>query len=247
MQAVILAGGLGTRLRSVVHDRNKVVAPVAGRPFIAFLIDELTQAGINEIIICSGHKGQDLINRLATNNIKAKLSFSREHRPMGTAGALRHAAHFMTSDTVLVLNGDSHCNLDLRTLIQKHQSTDAVVTLAAVWVPDVLRYGHLEIDVNGKITAFIEKQQKKGGGYINGGIYIIERRLIETIPENQLVSLETDMFPCWIRLGIQTYLSKGPFIDIGTPESYLSAQSYFQKLKRIDHQNIEETIINIEE
>jgi NDP-sugar pyrophosphorylase family protein len=229
IQVAILAGGLGSRLKSVVHDRNKVAAEVAGKPFLTFLLDSLSRAGFEEVVLCSGFMGEDLNSRLGERYKGLQLVYSHEPKQLGTAGALRYAARLFKSDTILVMNGDSYCDLDLNKMVQYHCSMKVKVTIAAVLVEEASRYGRLDLDPGGKVKAFQEKMAHHGAGYVNAGIYIIQRELLDTIPDKRPVSLERDIFPQWVAFGMHTLRHSGSFIDIGTPETYLQAQSYLQR------------------
>lgn len=230
VDAVVLAGGLGTRLRSVVADRQKAFAPVADEPFVGRIVRQLRRAGIRRVIFALGHLADtakpvlDTWAREGTPEILASV----EPIPLGTAGALRHALPQLRSDTVLVLNGDSYVDADLAALLATHRAAGAAITLCAVQVADISRYGALEFGPDGQhVHGFHEKQAVRGCGWINAGIYLIERSVIEAIPADRAVSLEREVFPDYTNDRIAARCESRPFIDIGTPESYAAGAGFF--------------------
>jgi D-glycero-alpha-D-manno-heptose 1-phosphate guanylyltransferase len=230
-QAAILAGGAGTRLRAEVSDRNKVAADVNGIPFMAYMLSWLENSGFHEVIICSGYHHDDLVSRLGDNFGNLRLIYSRESRPMGTAGALRLASPFFSSDAIIVLNGDTYCDLNFHQLARQHQVRCSKATLAAVGVEDARRFGRLVIDGGNKIIQFREKDNDPAFGFINAGVYALNTALIEKIPFDQHLSLEQDIFPHWAQKGlIDVFCHQGRFIDIGTVASYKQARRRLRSL-----------------
>jgi len=230
--AVVLAGGLGTRLRSVVADRPKVLAPVRGRPFLAYLLDQVAAAGIREAVLCTGYLGEDVRTAFGDAHADLRLIYSQESSPLGTAGALRQALPLVpeSADTLLVLNGDSYCETDIRAFEAWHRARGAVASIALVEVADTRRYGRVQTDPDGRVVRFEEKGEAAGPGWINAGQYLLERRLVESVPAapgGGAVSLEREVFPAWVGRGLCGHRSGGPFIDIGTPESYARAEAFF--------------------
>ncbi|MEI6516404.1 MAG: nucleotidyltransferase family protein [bacterium] len=222
--AVILAGGLGTRLKSVVPDRQKVVAPVAGRPFIFQLLTQLDDAGVRKVVLCTGYQADQVAITLGKAYRDIRLEYSAEPSPLGTAGALRNALPLLDSDPVLVLNGDSYCEVDLPDLFKIHQGP---ATLVVREVEDTTQSGRVDFDESGKIISFIEKGAISGPGWINAGIYLLGRDLLKSIPAGGAVSLERDIFPTRIGYGLRAFRTRGRFLDIGTPDSYSRAQKVF--------------------
>ena len=150
INVAILAGGLGTRLSSIVHDRNKVAAEVSQKPFILYLLNQITSYGFREVVICCGHLSEDLFRRLGTRYKSLTLRYSQEHSPLGTAGAIRLAAPYLNSKTIIVMNGDSFCEVDLLQFLEYHRSLPSVATVVAVPIADTARFGVLDIAANGK-------------------------------------------------------------------------------------------------
>lgn len=227
MTAVILAGGLGTRLRSVVADRPKVLAEVKGRPFLCYLLDQLTCAGLRDIVMATGYFAGAVSEVLGTHYREAELHYSVETEPLGTGGALRLSLPFLASDTVLVLNGDSYCALDFAAFASSHDTRGAALSLALAEVADVTRYGAVEIEKDGSIASFMEKGRRAGRGLINAGIYLVSRRIIAGIPQGKAVSLEREVFPEMVGNGVYGFPTTGKFIDIGIPEDYRAAEKFF--------------------
>lgn len=224
--AVILAGGLGTRLRSVVADRQKVMAQVCGRPFLAFLLDQLHSAGISYTVLCTGYKSEQIEEEFGNSYKGMRLAYSRETESLGTAGAIRLALPLIESPTTIVMNGDSFCDADLSEFESFHRNRNAECSLLLVEVPDTERYGRVILDDESWIASFDEKGAHKGAGWINAGIYLLGRSLIESIPVGRAVSIEREVFPRWTGRGLFGYRSRGKFLDIGTPESYSIAEAF---------------------
>lgn len=224
LTAAVLLGGLGSRLRPIVADRPKALAPVRGRPFVSFVLDRLAAAGIRRAILCTGHLGGQVRERLGNACGAMSLVYSHETAPLGTAGALRLALPLFESSPVLVLNGDSFCDADLGRFVEWHVSKGARATLLLARVGETGRYGRIETLPDGCVTAFLEKGPERGPGLINAGHYLIERDLLEEIPPGGRVSLEEEMFPAWVGRGLYAWSGASRFLDIGTPESYAAAE-----------------------
>ncbi len=225
--AAILAGGLGTRLRSVVADRPKVLAEIRGRPFLLYLLDQLVAAGIRYVVLCTGYLGEQVWAMFGDSYGSLRLAYSQEPSPLGTAGALQLALPLFKSDSVLVINGDSYCEVNLKTFWAWHCAQGADATLLLTEVPDTARYGRVHVDADGAVVSFNEKGGENSPGWISAGIYLLKRHLFLTIPESGAVSLEREMFHAWIGQGLYGYQSKGRFLDIGTPEAYAAAEQFF--------------------
>jgi NDP-sugar pyrophosphorylase family protein len=225
--AAILAGGLGTRLRGVVADRPKVLAEVRGRPFLAFLLDQLRAAGVGRAVLCTGYRGEQVRAAFGDRHGSLDLAYSQEPLPLGTGGALRRALPLLPSDPILVLNGDSFCDADLEGFWNWHLSQRAAASLLLVRVPDTARYGRVQVQEDGRVLRFEEKADAGGPGWINAGIYLLRRSLVLEVPQGCTVSLERELFPAWIGRGLCGHASAGRFLDIGTPESYALAEQFF--------------------
>ncbi len=224
----ILAGGFGTRLQSVISDRPKVLAPVAGRRFLAYLLDQIADSGFEEVVLCTGYLGEQVRMAFGQRFRKLKLAYSQERHPLGTGGALRNALPFFEDNTVLVLNGDSYCDVDLAAFLRWHGVHRAETSLVLAKTPDVSRYGAVASDSRGRIIRFSEKGAS-GPGWINAGIYALSTDAIASIPPAHAVSLEHECFPRWAAKGLFGFRAQGRFLDIGTPESIRSAAAFFSR------------------
>ena len=230
---LILAGGLGTRLRSVVGDQPKVLASVKGRPFLTYVLDQLAAYSFRQVVLLTGYQAEKVKKSLGDSYKNLALIYSAEATPLGTAGAIYQALSYITSPTALLLNGDSYCSLDLNAFIEFHHRYRADVSMALAQVNDAGRFGRVQCDSAGKITAFCEKQSPGEPGWINAGIYLLERALLETIPPQRPLSLERDLMSQWIKTKeVYGFHCQGPFLDIGTPESYASAAGFCAAISR---------------
>ena len=235
LTAVILAGGLGTRLRSVVSDRPKVLAAVRGRPFLTFLLDRLVEGGLRHVVLCTGYLGGQVQAEFGDSYGDLRLVYSEEPSPLGTAGALRLALPLFESDPVLVMNGDSFCDVDLGAFFDWHVAHGAHGTLALVKAPDeAQRYGQVQTDGDGRVISFNEKTGQGDGTWINAGVYMLGVPLISEIPTDGAVSLERDVFPAWAGRGLYGYQLQGGFLDVGTPETYAAAEKFLHSESVID-------------
>lgn len=226
ISAVILAGGLGTRLRPVLGDLPKVLAPVGGRPFITYILDQLMEAGFDQTLLCLGFQAELIQEALGGQYKDLKLEYSIEPEVLGTGGAVRYALPKIEQEEVLILNGDSYvegalCEFD------KEGNRDAE-GIGAVKVADSSRYGSLEWDESGRVVRFAEKKEEPLSGWINAGIYRLKRKTIERISSFQNVSLERNIFPPLVRERcLHAFPLTGNFLDIGTPESLAQAEEFF--------------------
>ena len=224
---MILVGGLGTRLRSALPDSQKVVAPVAGRPFVFRLLDQLADAGVMRAILCTGYKAQQVAEIVGKQYRGIDIAYSPETTPLGTAGALRQALPLANSETVLAMNGDSFCEVDLAGMWKSHQQHRANVTLTVIEQADTRASGRVTIDQNDAITSFVEKGATSSVGWVNAGIYLLQQQVLESIQQGKAVSIEREVFPTWIGRALFAYRTAGKFLDIGTPAAYNLAQETF--------------------
>jgi NDP-sugar pyrophosphorylase family protein len=228
VHAVILAGGLGTRLRPAVADLPKVLAPVLGRPWLLFILDQLAGADIRQVVLLTGHKAGQVRDEIGDHYRGMRLTYSPEPTPLGTAGAVRAALPCLTGDAILLMNGDSYCAVDLNALCEFHSRQHADISMVLARSSDASRFGMVRVDTQERVIAFDEKTQS-GGGWINAGVYFLAKSLIEEIAPHRQVSLEKEMFPHWIgRRAAYAFRTEGPFLDIGTPESYAQAAAFFE-------------------
>lgn len=218
------------------------MAPVRGRPFLDYLLSWLQSEGVGEVILCVGYK-RSQIQRFIGRGSKwgMRVKFSVEKKLLGTAGALKKAERLISSQTVLVLNGDTFVDVSLRKLMKFHRSRKAFATLAAARVADKSRYGSLSLNRSGRITAFLEKSgmgvgSERENRYINGGIYIFDRKLLGRIRNHGPVSLEKEVFPSLLaEKSAYGFVSDGYFLDIGVPEELRRAQRELPQRIRVSH------------
>jgi NDP-sugar pyrophosphorylase family protein len=231
--AAILAGGLGTRLRSAVADRPKGLALIRGRPFLAWQLDQLAAAGIRHAVLCTGHMADMIERELGPRHGPIQLSYSPETVPMGTGGAIGLARPLLATNPVLVLNGDSYCHADFSAFLAFHQQHSDAPSIFLTQAPDISRYGQVLTDAHHRVTRFAEKSvpaDPPTAGDINAGIYLLPQSLLQSIPHDRAVSLEKEIFPAAIAGGLYAFRADAPFIDIGTPESYRAAEAFFAGL-----------------
>lgn len=224
-EAIILAGGLGTRLRPVVSDVPKCMAPVAGRPFISFLIDYLVKHGINRFIYAIGYKGEMIQEYISKHHPDLYNSFSFEEEPLGTGGAIKLACTLCTDENVIVLNGDTMFKIDVEELAAFHNSKGSQCTLSLKPMQHFNRYGVVELNSNHSIRNFKEKKAYETG-LINGGVYVLNTKqfLEEALPEK--FSFETDYLQTFYqKVKMFALIQDKYFIDIGIPEDFERAQT----------------------
>jgi len=225
--AAILAGGAGTRLRPAVADRPKVLAPVRGRPFVTYLLDQLARAGAAEVVLLTGHRAAQVRDALGERYGPMRLRYSEEPAPLGTGGAVRHALPLLAGDRVLLLNGDSYCDVELGDFVEAHSRGDADAALVLARVADTGRYGRVAVDEEGRVERFEEKAASSGPGWINAGVYLLRRGWVASWPDGPL-SLERDLLPAAVAAGrAWGYHCEGDFLDIGTPQSFRESESFF--------------------
>jgi len=229
MEAIILAGGLGTRLRSVVSDLPKCMAPVAGQPFLYYLLKYLGTCHFTHIILSVGYKHEIIEDYISKNNWPFSISYSIENEPLGTGGAIKFAMTKANEDQVLIMNGDTFFEVDLEAYYRFHSQKKADISLALKPLSDFDRYGTVETDKNDKICAFLEKQPCQKGK-INGGIYLINRNSSLLNIGKDTFSFETDVLQkCTTNSTIYGFSSSGYFIDIGIPEDFAQANIDFKE------------------
>lgn len=224
--ALILAGGQGTRLPGSPRETSQVLTSVGGRPLLAHLLDWLADAGIRDVIICTGYRAEQVTRAFGARYRDLYLYYSWEPQPLGTGGALRRALGLSHAETVLALNGDSFVSCDLPVFLAWHRAHGFAASLVLAEVEDVARFGTVRVNDGGAIRAFEEKRGQTEPGWINGGVYLLSRRLLESLPEGQPVSIEREGFPAWLSSGLGGYQSSGAFLDMGTPESLARAEVF---------------------
>jgi len=228
--AIVLAGGMGTRLKSVVSDVPKPLAPINGRPFLEYLLDQLAAQGITEVIFAVGYKGKLVEEAFGEEHDCLSLHYSYEPEALGTGGAVQLALGQHNADEpVWVINGDTFFACDLATLAKAHHDARPDVTLALHHVDPADRYGVVELSNEGLIDRFREKKAGTAG-FINAGVYLLEPAALLRFDLGENFSLERDFFAAHLEdLRMLGVVSTGFFIDIGIPEDYARAQEVFGK------------------
>ena len=225
-EAVILAGGLGTRLQSVLRNVPKPLAPVAGRPFLAWLLDRLSGQHIQRVVLATGHLGEQIRAALGTQWAGMTLVYSRETEPLGTGGAIALAAQQVRGDAFFVLNGDTGLDMGYSDFDRAVASTGARLGVALAQVPDAARYGAVRLDGD-RVSGFAEKSSA-GAGLINAGIYRLQRSLLADYSCTGSFSFEHQVLvPAVQRELVIGYTRTAAFIDIGVPDDYHRAQRLF--------------------
>jgi D-glycero-alpha-D-manno-heptose 1-phosphate guanylyltransferase len=223
-EAIVLAGGLGSRLKDVLPGIPKCMAPLNGKPFLAYVLANLEKQGVNKVILSVGYLKDHIINYFGKKFQNISIEYAIETEPLGTGGAIRFALLQCSSDEVFILNGDTFFTVDLIALEQSHFQSGADITIAVKEVDNASRYGSVELDGSGRITAFREKNPSQGSGLINGGIYLINKQLLLNVTKAKF-SLENDFFKTGCSsVKIKAFKSEEFFLDMGIPEDYTRAQ-----------------------
>lgn len=224
MEAIVLAGGLGTRLASKLDGVPKAMAPIAGRPFLEILLNQLKKAGCGRVLLSVGHLSGVIQGHFGGSFAGVELSYVVEETPLGTGGAIRKAAACAREDRVLVLNGDTFLDADFGAMMKFHQAQRCALTMAVTEQADVSRYGRVRLD-GGRITGFEEKG-RAGPGWINAGAYVVDREMGWPPRLGERFSFEQDyLVPEAGRLAICAFAVDGFFLDIGVPEDLERAQT----------------------
>jgi D-glycero-alpha-D-manno-heptose 1-phosphate guanylyltransferase len=224
---IILAGGLGTRLASVVNDVPKPMAPVAGKPFLDHILDALPLEHINSIILSVGHKSNKVIEYYGEIYKNIPVIYSIEQEPLGTGGGISLAMNHVTQNSALILNGDTFFDVNFEEFWRTHQDSMTPITLALKQMKFPDRYGTVLIEKN-TLVKFQEKQKNMPTGLINGGSYWVNKDIIELLPKTEKYSFEKDFLEASVsKKYLGGYISDGLFIDIGIPEDYERAQQIF--------------------
>lgn len=228
MEAIILAGGMGTRLQHVVPDLPKSMAPIQGRPFLEYILNQLSVNGFQHAILSLGYLAEKISEHFGTNYLGMRLSYVFEDLPLGTGGGIRLALQKSIENHVYVFNGDTFLDLDI-TRIEKIWQSSKVPTVILREVLDTSRYGRVTVK-NQKITGFVEKGIS-GSGFINAGCYILPLGALDIFPLKKPFSFEMDYLVKEVTSGVVGYcIDNGYFIDIGIPQDYYRADVELPKL-----------------
>ncbi len=216
----VLAGGLGTRLRDVLPETPKILAPVLGKAFLEHLLDRLIRQGARRVILCLGYRAGDVMAYLEARSFAPlEIWTVVEPKPLGTGGAIASARPLLNSDPVLVMNGDTLVDADLNAFLAGHRTSHAEASILCTEVEDSGRYGRLEIDAHDRVLRFVEKDANTGPAWINGGYYLFGRAALEAIATLSKGSLERDILQRMRPGTIHASRTHGRFLDIGTPET----------------------------
>ena len=225
-EAIVLAGGFGTRLRGIIDDVPKPLAPVACRPFLAWLLARLAAGGMRRCILATGYLSDVIEQRIGARWQGMEIAYSVEPEPLGTGGAIRLAATRLQGDAAHVLNGDTWLEYDPVALEDTARAAGASMTIALARVDDVARYGAVDID-NGRVTGFREKGES-GPGWINAGCYFLGADALAALPVRDAFSFEQDVLQPRVQArAVAAFTATAGFIDIGVPEDYARAQLQF--------------------
>lgn len=223
MEAIVLAGGFGTRLRQVVPDLPKPMAPVAGKPFLEILLLTLARKGFTRVVLSLGFMSEKIIAHFGNSYKGMALVHEVEARPLGTGGAIRAAMARCVSDHVFVFNGDTYLDLEVDALERLWQTAHRPMIVVRE-VPDTARFGRIEMR-DGRVIAFLEKGLA-GPGLINAGCYVLPNNALDTFPLGQPFSIETEFFIKSLQhIRFDGFVTHGRFIDIGVPDDYALAQT----------------------
>lgn len=226
MEAIVLAGGLGTRLRAVVADVPKPMAQVAGRPFLAILLEDIARQGFSSAVLAVGYKHEVIRETFGVSFAGLDIRYAVEDRPLGTGGAIQLAARQCNGSEFFVLNGDSYVAVDYARMLDAHHEMKAKLTVCAVEVNDAGRYGSLLLNGH-QIIGFSEKGVA-GPGLINAGVYLLQGDVLDNLGLPDVFSFEKDVLESGVsKVQPMAYVARGAFIDIGIPEDYLRAQDLF--------------------
>lgn len=227
--AVVLAGGLGTRIRHLLPDLPKPMAPVAGRPFLDWVLRFLARQGLQRVVLSIGYRA-DVVKDYFHSHPVGPLDITcvAEPEPMGTGGGCVHAvrASALQASHWLVLNGDTLVLTDLKPLLHGVSSLVSSGAILGVAVSDTARFGSLALDPSGNLTGFVEKHP--GRGIISAGVYLLPDSIWKSIPDKRPLSFESDLFPKWLNNGVKLkgVITEAPFLDIGTEESLAQAEAF---------------------
>jgi NDP-sugar pyrophosphorylase family protein len=232
VKAVLLVGGMGTRLRSVLPGTPKPLAVLGNKSFLDLLVRQLRFQGIRQLVMCTGYLSDQIEKAFGDgHDLKVAIEYSKEAQPLGTAGALKFAQQYLQDvPEFLVMNGDSFLEIDFSQLLKFHRQHGGVATMAVRQVENAGRYGTVHVDASCRVKGFAEKTGSMSPGLINAGVYVFSPAVFQYLPDGP-ASLETDVFPRLLDHRMYAMQQHGLFIDIGTPEDYTRAQQLCDRLE----------------
>lgn len=224
---IILAGGLGTRLRAVIGDQQKCVAEYSGQPFLFYLLSHVYHQGFKKVVLALSHDASRVRQMVDTSSWSGKLdiNYSIEQSPLGTAGAVKHATKYISTDDFMVMNGDTYTELNCKAMMRAHRDKSADLTIAVTIQNPNQDSGYIDFNSDYRVSTFSEKTHQDKA-YSSMGVYMMNRSLIEAIPSDQVCSLELDVFPHALNRAVYAYPTDLPFWDIGTEERYKQQVSW---------------------
>jgi NDP-sugar pyrophosphorylase family protein len=232
LQALILAGGIGSRLGALVEHSPKPFLSVGGNPFLQKIVERLINQGITDVIFCLGYKPTKIMDFFGDGSKwEMRFSYVLEENLMGTGGAIRGALHLIDGPDILVLNGDSFCYFDVYGIMKRHVESQSKATLTLLTVEEPDRFGLVEFNDKNEIVSFVEKDEtNRVTSFINAGVYVLSKQLIIDINPSKPISLEKEIFTSYLNDPMYSFvLNDNRFIDIGTPESLAVAERFFEK------------------
>lgn len=225
MEAIVLVGGKGTRLRSVISDLPKPMAPVNNKPFLEYLLSELNKQGVKKLILAVGYKADMIIEYFGNKYKDTEIEYSIEKTPLGTGGAIKKALEKISNENAIIVNGDTFSKVNLKKMLENHLEKQADLSIATKTMKEFDRYGQV-LSENDRIVGFKEKQYCEEGN-INIGTYILRKKFFENIKTNETFSFENDIMEKYFdKMNFISYLSDSIFIDIGIPEDYARVDEY---------------------
>ena len=226
MKALVLAGGFGTRLRPLSCTRPKMLFPIGDQPLMDWTLRNLSQGGVDTVVLAVNYMAEALVRYLGPTKYDLGIIYSREQRPLGTGGPIKKAKDLLNGEPFLVLNGDIISDIDIRRLIEYHGAKGGLATVALTPVSDPSRYGAVELDWEGRITRFVEKPEKgkEPSNLINAGIYVLDPKIFDYIPDGRAASIEREVFPVLANeRKLYGFEFHGLWTDMGVPDDYLKA------------------------
>ena len=231
IEAIVLAGGLGSRLQQVLSDLPKCMAPVHGRPFLTYVLDMLEARKINKVILSVGYLKNSIISYFGEKYNSLSITYSIEDEPLGTGGAIKKALNHCLNEDVFIVNGDTCFEPDFKAMTVLHRSSGADITLAVKFMDDTSRYGLVISDQAERIIEFREKDSQAGSGWINGGVYLAKKSVFNDF-QNQKFSFENDLLKnSCKKMKMLAFQTDAFFLDIGIPEDYNKAQELLNAQK----------------
>ncbi|MGK0239840.1 MAG: NDP-sugar pyrophosphorylase family protein [Candidatus Pelagisphaera sp.] len=231
LEMLTLSGGKGTRLAAVWENKPKVLAPVGGAPYFDWFVDAMRSSGFRRFRFLLGYGSEQVVEHIGKHPDRDSIEYLIEDRPLGTGGAIKNAFLAIDDERVFVANGDSYCPIDYVGMLKKHLEVKADCSIALAYVENSSDYGSVSIGEDLRVEGFREKRDCENEGFVNAGVYILERKCTRYFPKDEFFSLEKDVFPKIAESGgLYGFRSHGSLLDIGTPERLLAAQSELARL-----------------